>query len=83
MPFEWTAREGYNLLYVAYHVDHPVAVERIAWYRDALPKFDRRIEDHEVCCVYHAHFLAAEDDDRLCALVHPPMATTFAMCVTD
>ena len=34
--FEWTAQQGYNLLYVAYHVDHPVAVERIGWYRDAL-----------------------------------------------
>ena len=29
--FEWTAQEGYNLLYVAYHVDHPIAVERIGW----------------------------------------------------
>ena len=34
--FEWTAQEGYNLLYVAYHVDHPVAAERIGWYRSAL-----------------------------------------------
>lgn len=71
--FEWTAREGYNLLYVAYHVDHEVAVERIDWYRDALPKFGRRVEDHEVCCVYHAHFLDTGDDDRLSAIVDGPM----------
>ena len=71
--FEWTAREGYNLLYVAYHVDHPVAVERINWYRDALPKFGRSVDDHEVCCVYHAHFLDAEDDGRLAEIVDGPM----------
>ena len=40
--FEWTAQQGYNLLYVAYHVDHPVAVERIGWYRDALRKNGRK-----------------------------------------
>ena len=28
--FEWTAEEGYNLLYVAYHVDHPVAASASA-----------------------------------------------------
>ena len=39
--FEWTAEQGYNLLYVAYHVDHPVATERIGWYRNALQKFGR------------------------------------------
>jgi natural product biosynthesis luciferase-like monooxygenase protein len=72
--FEWTAQEGHNLLYVAYHVDHPVAVERIGWYRNALPKFGRKIEDHEICCVYHAHFLDAADDDRLKAVVDRPMA---------
>lgn len=72
--FEWTAREGHNLLYVAYHVDHPVAVERINWYRDALPKFGRRVEDHEVCCVYHGHFLESDDDDALRDIVETPMA---------
>ena len=72
--FEWTAQQGYNLLYVAYHVDHPVAVERIGWYRDALRKHGRRVEDHEVCCVYHAHFLEREDDARLQQIVHPPMS---------
>ena len=71
--FEWAAKEGYNLLYVAYHVDHPVAVERINWYREALPTFDRRIEDYEVCCVYHAHFLDTCDDARLRDVVDPPM----------
>jgi len=71
--FEWTAKEGHNLLYVAYHVDHPLAVERIGWYRKALPKFGRRVEDHEVCCVYHAHFLEREDDARLAQIVHRPM----------
>ena len=71
--FEWTAREGYNLLYVAYHVDHPVAVERIGWYRDALVEAGRAVEDHEVCCVYHAHFLDRDDDARLEAVVHRPM----------
>ena len=72
--FEWTAREGHNLLYVAYHVDHDIAVERIGWYRDALRKAGRMIEDHEICCVYHAHFLAEDDDERLEAAVHGPMS---------
>ncbi len=72
--FEWTAREGHNLLYVAYHVDHPVAVERIGWYREALAEHGRRIEDHEVCCVYHAHFIEREDDAVLRDIVDQPMA---------
>ena len=72
--FEWTAKEGHNLLYVAYHVDHELAVERIGWYRDALVDCGRRIEDHEVCCVYHAHFLAEGDDSKLEATVHTAMA---------
>lgn len=70
--FEWTAREGHNLLYVAYHVDHPVAAERIGWYRDALARHGRR--NREICCVYHAHFLAEEDDEALKAVVDGPMA---------
>jgi alkanesulfonate monooxygenase SsuD/methylene tetrahydromethanopterin reductase-like flavin-dependent oxidoreductase (luciferase family) len=72
--FEWTAQQGYNLLYVAYHVDHPVAVERIGWYREALRKNGRRVEDREICCVYHAHFLESDDDDRLRRMVHGPMS---------
>ena len=72
--FEWTAREGHNLLYVAYHVDHDIAVERIGWYRDALQAAGRRIEDHEICCVYHAHFRAEDDDARLEAAVHTAMS---------
>ena len=72
--FEWTAQEGYNLLYVAYHVDHPIAVERIGWYRDALRRQGRRVEDHEVCCVYHAHFLDRDDDEKLRRMVHQPMS---------
>ena len=72
--FEWTAKEGHNLLYVAYHVDHDIAVERIGWYRDALQAADRSIEDHEICCVYHAHFRAEEDDARLEAAVHTAMS---------
>lgn len=72
--FEWTAREGHNLLYVAYHVDHPVAVERIGWYQDALEKYERPASDHEICCVYHAHFLERTDDAALKAVVDGPMA---------
>ena len=72
--FEWTAQQGHNLLYVAYHVDHPIAVERIGWYREALRKNGRRVEDHEICCVYHAHFLESDDDDRLQQVVHTPMS---------
>src|ERR1700691_1073817 len=49
---------------VACHVDHPVAVERIGWYRSALQKYGRKLADHEVCCVYHAHFLDSDDDGR-------------------
>ena len=71
--FEWTAKEGHNLLYVAYHVDHPVAVERIGWYRNALKAAGRSINDHEICCVYHAHFLPNEDNARLQTAVHKPM----------
>jgi len=70
------AQQGYNLLYVAYHVDHPIAVERIGWYREALRKNGRRLEDHEICCVYHAHFLDRDDDDRLQRMVHTPMSNT-------
>ena len=72
--FEWTAKEGHNLLYVAYHVDHDIAVERIGWYRDALTRSGRGIEDHEICCVYHAHFLAEGDDAGLEAAVHTAMS---------
>ena len=72
--FDWTAQEGHNLLYVAYHVDHPVATERIGWYRDALPKYGRNVDDHEVCCVYHAYFMETEDDDQLKSIVDGPMS---------
>ena len=72
--FVWTAAQGYNLLYVAYHVDSVTAGERVHWYIDALPGHGRRIEDHEVCCCYHAHFTAAEDAAGLRALVEGPMA---------
>ncbi|MBK19320.1 MAG: hypothetical protein CMM52_10855 [Rhodospirillaceae bacterium] len=71
--FEWTAQEGHNLLYVAYHVDHELATERIGWYRDALPKHGRKIEDHEVCCVYHAYFMENEDNALLEATVDQAM----------
>jgi alkanesulfonate monooxygenase SsuD/methylene tetrahydromethanopterin reductase-like flavin-dependent oxidoreductase (luciferase family) len=71
--FEWTAREGLNLLYVAYHVSTDTAGERIHWYLDALPRAGRRIADHEVACCYHAHFTASEDIPHLKALVEKPM----------
>jgi natural product biosynthesis luciferase-like monooxygenase protein len=71
--FEWTAREGYNLLYVAYHVDPATAAQRIGWYTAALEKNGRRITDHEVACVYHAHFLAQSDDKKLRAAVDQAM----------
>ena len=72
--FEWTAREGYNLLYVAYHVDPAVAKERIGWYLNALPKFGRSAKDHQVMCCYHAHFTKSEDVSALRGLVEQPMA---------
>jgi natural product biosynthesis luciferase-like monooxygenase protein len=72
--FDWTAQEGYNLLYVAYHSDHPVAVERVGWYTKALKKHGRRVQDHEVACAYHSHFLAQEDNARLRSIVEKPMA---------
>ena len=49
-------------------------VERIGWYRNALRKQGRRAEDHEICCVYHAHFLDRDDDERLRRMVHQPMS---------
>ncbi|MGE0735434.1 MAG: LLM class flavin-dependent oxidoreductase [Alphaproteobacteria bacterium] len=63
--FEWTAREGYNLLYVAYHVEMPTAKERMGWYLDALKANGRKVGDHEVCCVYPAHFVDGADDAAL------------------
>jgi natural product biosynthesis luciferase-like monooxygenase protein len=72
--FVWTAREGYNLLYVAYHVDTATAGERVHWYLDELPRFGRHAGDHEVCCCYHAHFTARPDEAALRALVEGPMA---------
>jgi natural product biosynthesis luciferase-like monooxygenase protein len=72
--FEWTAKEGYNLLYVAYHVDPAVAKERIGWYLNALPKFGRSAKDHQVMCCYHAHFTKSEDVSALRGLVEQPMA---------
>lgn len=72
--FEWTAAQGLNLLYVAYHVDTPTAGERMHWYIDALPRFGRSVADHEVACCYHAHFTETEDLARLKALVEQPMA---------
>jgi alkanesulfonate monooxygenase SsuD/methylene tetrahydromethanopterin reductase-like flavin-dependent oxidoreductase (luciferase family) len=72
--FEWTAREGLNLLYVAYHVDTATAGERMRWYIDALPRFGRKVEAHEVACCYHAHFTESADIPRLQSLVERPMA---------
>jgi alkanesulfonate monooxygenase SsuD/methylene tetrahydromethanopterin reductase-like flavin-dependent oxidoreductase (luciferase family) len=72
--FVWTAEQGLNLLYVAYHVDSQTAGERVHWYLDELPRFGRKVEDHEVCCVYHAHFTERPDEKRLQALVETPMA---------
>ena len=72
--FEWTAKEGYNLLYVAYHVDPSVAKERIGWYLNALPKFGRSAKDHEVMCCYHAHFVETDDMAKLRSIVEQPMA---------
>lgn len=72
--FDWTAQQGYNLLYVAYHVDPPLARERMGWYIDALRRHNRRVEDHEVCCCYHAHFLAKDDVPQLRKIVEQPMA---------
>src|ERR1700726_3635617 len=72
--FEWTAAQGYNLLYVAYHVDHPVAAERLSWYRGALQKYGRKLADREVCCVYPAPFLDSDDDTRFEHIVQKPMS---------
>ena len=71
--FEWTAEEGHNLLYVAYHVDHELAAERIDWYRKALLRCGRKVEEHEICCVYHAYFVEEEDDQRLKTIVDGAM----------
>src|SRR5258707_239352 len=50
--FEWTAQEGYNLLYVAYHVDHPIAVGRAQ-------------ADERVCCRRPRGRAQAARSDRL------------------
>ena len=72
--FEWTAREGYDLLYVAYHVDPEVARERIGWYIKALGNHDRPRSEYEICCCYHAHFLDRDNVPRLRSIVERPMA---------
>jgi alkanesulfonate monooxygenase SsuD/methylene tetrahydromethanopterin reductase-like flavin-dependent oxidoreductase (luciferase family) len=66
--FEWTA-QGYHLLYVAYHVDYPLAVERIGWLRN----HGRRIEGSRGLLRLPAHFIASDDDDALQRIVHQPM----------
>ncbi len=71
--FEWTADEGYNLLYVAYHVDHAVAMERMNWYRNRLQQNGRGLAGHEVCCVYHGHFMEKNDPERTRAIVDKAM----------
>jgi len=71
--FVWTAEQGHNLLYVAYHVSHQVAGERIDWYRNALKKAGRHLEAHEICSVYHAHFTENDDVSGLRAKVEGPM----------
>jgi natural product biosynthesis luciferase-like monooxygenase protein len=71
--FVWTAEQGYNLLYVAYHVDSETARQRIAWYLDPLRAAGRLVEDREVCCAYHAHFLEEDDLPRLRSLIEKPM----------
>jgi natural product biosynthesis luciferase-like monooxygenase protein len=72
--FEWTAEQGYNLMYVAYHVDPPLAAERMGWYVKALAKYGRRAADHELMCVYHAFFTERDDVAKLRAIVERPMA---------
>ena len=71
--FEWTAQEGHNLLYVAYHVDHRSRSRASAGTATPSQAQPPGIEDHEVCCVYHAHFTDREDDDRLQQAVHKAM----------
>jgi alkanesulfonate monooxygenase SsuD/methylene tetrahydromethanopterin reductase-like flavin-dependent oxidoreductase (luciferase family) len=39
-----------------------------------LKRHGRKIEDHEVCCAYHAHFLDSDDDAKLERIVHTPMS---------
>ena len=41
---------------------------------DALEKHGKSAADHEICCVYHAHFLERGDDAALKAAVDGPMA---------
>ncbi|MSQ73208.1 MAG: LLM class flavin-dependent oxidoreductase [Betaproteobacteria bacterium] len=70
--FEWTAKEGHNLLYVAYHVNPPLAKERVGWYLDALKANGRDPKKHEVCTVYHMH--CNDSDAKVRAIVEKPMA---------
>ena len=72
--FQWTAEQGYNLLYVAYHVDPEAAREKIGWYLDALRKSGRLVEQHEVCTCYHAFFQEHDDVPALRRVVEQPMA---------
>ncbi len=53
--FEWTATQGYNLLYVAYHVDPEVARERIGWYWKALKQSSGDWGQKEVLVCYHTY----------------------------
>lgn len=77
--FEYTAQQGYHLLFVAYHVEPDVARQRISWYWDAIDRAGRKREDHEALVCYHAYVTEpGEDLDSLKSVVAEPLHEYFA-----
>lgn len=60
--FEWTARQGYNLLTVAYVKPLPVLAANTTLYRDAWVASGRDLADCEICT--HYQVFVDEDGDR-------------------
>jgi alkanesulfonate monooxygenase SsuD/methylene tetrahydromethanopterin reductase-like flavin-dependent oxidoreductase (luciferase family) len=76
--FEWTAEHGYNLLYVAYHVDPEVARERIGWYVRALERSGQDPKQKEVLVCYHTYVAEPGTSvSRLKEIVERPLREYF------
>ena len=60
--FDYTAESGYNLLFVAYHMEPQVARERLQWYWEAIDRAGRRREDHEALVCYHTYVCEPGED---------------------
>lgn len=53
--FEWTAKHGYNLMYVPYVFSLEETKQRLGWYTNALIENGQDTKDKEVMLVYHLY----------------------------